>query len=115
MNENWKIGDEFRDEEMLLPWLSEEQVEQCKDGLKGRWQRMDTLTLETATRGTIIIGKCSNERYLIFYHDREKKSLHCLAKDFNVAYLGTDWIDSYLIEEKIDIDRLLADMKGERE
>lgn len=76
---------------------------------------MDTLTLETATRGTIIIDKCSNERYLIFYHDREKKSLHCLADDFNVAYLGTDWIDSYLIEEKIDIDRLLAEMKGDSE
>lgn len=73
---------------------------------------MDTLTLETATRGTIIVGKSSNERYLIFYHDREKKSLHCLAEDFNVAYLGTDWIDSYLIEEKIDIDRLLTDMAG---
>lgn len=25
-----------KDEEMLLPWLSEEQVERCKDGLKGR-------------------------------------------------------------------------------
>lgn len=23
-----------KDEEMLLPWLSEEQVERCKDGLK---------------------------------------------------------------------------------
>ena len=74
---------------------------------------MDTLTLETATRGTIIVGKSSNERYLIFYHDREKKSLHCLTEYFDVAYLGTDWIDSYLIEEKIDIDRLLTDMAGD--
>lgn len=73
---------------------------------------MKTLTLETATRGTIIIDKCSNKRYLIFYHDREKRTLHCLAEDFNVAYLGTDWIDSYLIKEKIDIDRLLTDMGG---
>lgn len=76
---------------------------------------MKTLTLETATRGTIIIDKCSNERYLIFYHDREKRLLHCLAEDFNVEYLGTDWIDSYLIEEKIDIDRLLTDMAGDSE
>lgn len=74
---------------------------------------MKTLTLETATRGTIIIDKCSNKRYLIFYHDKEKRTLHCLAEDFNVAYLGTDWIDSYLIKEKIDIDRLLTDMAGD--
>lgn len=74
---------------------------------------MKTLTLETAIRGTIIIDKCSNKRYLIFYHDREKKALHCLTEDFDVAYLGTDWIDCYLIKEKIDIDRLLTDMGGD--
>ena len=74
---------------------------------------MRTLTLETALRGTIIIDKRSNERYLIFYYDREKGSLHCLTEDFGVAYLGTDWIDCYLIKEKIDIDRLLTDMGGD--
>ena len=73
---------------------------------------MKTLTLETAIRGTIIVDKYSDEMYLIFYHDRERKVLHCLAQDFEVEYLGTDWIDSYFIKEKIDIDRLLIDMDG---
>lgn len=73
---------------------------------------MKTLTLETAIRGTIIVDKHSDEMYLIFYHDRERKALHCLAQDFEVTLLGTDWIDSYFIKEKIDIDRLLTDMDG---
>lgn len=73
---------------------------------------MRTLTLKTAIRGMIIIDKMSYKKYLIFYHDRETRSLHCLSEDFDVVSLGTDWIDCYWIKEKIDIDRLLTNMNG---
>lgn len=71
---------------------------------------MKTLTLKTAIRGTIIEDKMTYKRYLIFYHDKETRSLHCLTEDFAVVSLGTDWVDCYYIKGKIDIDRLLADM-----
>ena len=65
---------------------------------------MKRLTIETATRGTIIQDDNDNDLYLILKHKKDKKALVCLDKKFNIVSIGTDWINHYYIYDTIDMD-----------
>ena len=65
---------------------------------------MQKLTLNTASRGTIIQDEYDNEVYLIFEHCKKKKTIRCLNRKFNEVSIGTDWIDHYYIYDTIDMD-----------